>query len=58
MSRSQARRLAALACALALAAGCAPPGEPRSGGDTQTQQERERNNEPSGMRSGGGGGGY
>ena len=57
MSRSQARWFLALVCVVTLAS-CAPATEPRSGGDTRTEQERERNNEPSGMRGGGGGGGY
>jgi hypothetical protein len=57
MSRSQARWFLALVCVVTLA-GCAPATEPRSGGDTRSVQERERNNEPSGMRGGGGGGGY
>ena len=55
MGKSQAAWLAMLACILAVTAGCAMT-EPQSGTDTQAKQERERNNEPSGMRSGGGGG--
>ena len=56
MSRDQARRLAVLFCAVAFLAGCASSMEPRSG--SQADQQRERDNEPSGMKSGGGGGGY
>jgi hypothetical protein len=56
MSKGQARWLAALACVIALTAGCSSYSEPRSG--SQADQQRDRDNEPSGMRSGGGGGGY
>jgi hypothetical protein len=56
MSNSQARLLAVLACAVALTAGCAASTEPRSGAGTQTEQERERVNQPDGMRGSGGGG--
>ena len=52
--KGQARWLAALACVMALA-GCAM--ESRSG-DSRTDQQRERSNEPDGMNRGGGGGGY
>jgi hypothetical protein len=56
MRKSQAPLLAALACILAIGAGCSAPAEPPSGTDTRTKQERDRGNEPSGgMRNGGGG---
>jgi uncharacterized lipoprotein len=51
--KGQARWLAALACVIALTAGCSNSSEPRSG----SNQQHERDNEPSGMRGGGGGGG-
>lgn len=54
MRRSQARWLAALACVIALSAGCSTYSDTRSASD----QQRERDNEPQGMKSGGGGGGY
>jgi hypothetical protein len=56
MSRSQARWLAALACVMALSAGCSTYSEPSSGSNTRADQQKDRGNEPSGMRSGGGGG--
>ena len=58
MSRSQARWLAALACVMALSAGCSTYSEPSSGSNTRADQQKDHDNEPSGMRSGGGGGGY
>ena len=58
MSNSQARWLAALACIIALSSGCSNFGEPRSRTDTRADQQHDRDNEPSGMKSGGGGGGY
>jgi hypothetical protein len=54
MRKSQACLLAALACVMALAVGCSSM-EPRSG--SQADQQREHDNEPSGMKGGGGGGG-
>jgi hypothetical protein len=56
MSKGKASWLAALACVIALSAGCSNYSEPASG--TQANQQKDRDNEPSGMRSGGGGGGY
>jgi hypothetical protein len=50
MSKGQARWLAALACVLALTAACSTSGEPRSGSDTRTEQEKDRGT----MRNGGG----
>ena len=56
MGQSQVRLFAVIACAVALLGGCASSMEPRSG--SQTDQQRNSDNEPSGMKSGGGGGGY
>ncbi len=58
MSKSQATVLAALACVLAVAAGCSTPAEPQSGTDTRTKQERDPTHDPAAeMRRNGGGGG-
>jgi hypothetical protein len=58
MSKSRATLLAALACALAVTAGCSSPTEPQSGTDTRTKQERDPTHDPAGgMRQNGGGGG-
>jgi hypothetical protein len=58
MSKGQARWLAALACVIALSAGCSSYSVPSSGSNPRADQQRDRDNEPAGMRSGGGGGGY
>lgn len=58
MGKSQAAWLAALACVLAVTAGCSAPTEPMSGTDTRTKQERDRINDSGGGMSRNGGGGY
>jgi hypothetical protein len=58
MSKGLATLLAALACVLAVAAGCSSRAEPQSGTDTSTKQERDHTgNPPDGMNRGGGAGG-
>jgi hypothetical protein len=56
MSKSLATLLAALACVLAVTAGCSSPAEPQSGTETRTKQERDRTHDPAGGMSRNGGG--